>query len=66
MEKKKDLSLATNTVLARSLLLGTAAATASEPGGIIVRVSAANIDLNDESSSLKLNGTSLAGSGAEV
>ena len=66
MEKKKALSLAINTVLAGSLLLGTAAATAYEPGDIIVRAGAANVDPNDDSSKLKLNGTALPGSGAEV
>ncbi len=66
MEKKKALSLAINTVLAGSLLLGTAAATAYEPGDIIVRAGAANVDPNDDSSKLKLKGTALPGSGAEV
>lgn len=36
MEKKKALSLAIYTVLAGSLILGAAAATAYEAGGFIV------------------------------
>ena len=56
MEKKKALSLAINTVLAGSLLLDTAAATAYEPGDIIVRAGAANVDPNDDSDLINHSG----------
>lgn len=66
MEKKKALSLAISTVLAGSLLLGAASVTAYEAGDFIVRAGAANVDPNDDSDALELNGTPLAGTEAEV
>ncbi|MEH6528778.1 MAG: OmpW family outer membrane protein [Porticoccus sp.] len=66
MEKKKALSLAISTVLAGSLLLGAASVTAYEAGDFIVRAGAANVDPNDDSDALELNGTALAGTEAEV
>ena len=66
MEKKKALSLAINTVLAGSLLLGAASVTAYEAGDFIVRAGAANVDPNDDSDALELNGAALAGTEAEV
>jgi outer membrane protein len=49
MEKKKALSLAINTVLAGSLLLGAASVTAYEAGDFIVRAGAAKVDPDDDS-----------------
>jgi len=66
MENKRALSLAINTVLAGSLLLGTAGVTAHEAGDFIVRVGAAQVDPNDDSDALSLNGAVLAGTEAEV
>ncbi|MEH6617405.1 MAG: OmpW family outer membrane protein, partial [Porticoccus sp.] len=66
MEKKKALSLAISTVLAGSLLLSAASVTAYEAGDFIVRAGAANVDPNDDSDALELNGTALAGTEAEV
>ncbi|HEB28572.1 MAG TPA: outer membrane protein OmpW [Porticoccus sp.] len=66
MEKKKAISLAISTVLAGSLLLGAASVTAYEAGDFIVRAGAANVDPNDDSDALELNGAPLAGTEAEV
>jgi len=66
MENKRALSLAINTVLAGSLLLGTAGVTAHEAGDFIIRVGAAQVDPNDDSDALSLNGAVLAGTEAEV
>ena len=66
MEKKNALSLAISVVLAGSLLLGAASVTAYEAGDFIVRAGAANVDPNDDSDALELNGTALAGTEAEV
>ncbi len=66
MEKKRALTLAINTVLAGSLLLGAAGATAHEAGDFIVRAGAAQVDPNDDSDNLTLNGGVLPGTEAEV
>jgi outer membrane protein len=66
MEKKRALTLAFNTVLAGGLLLGAAGVTAHEAGDFIVRAGAAQVDPNDDSDALALNGTVLAGTEAEV
>jgi outer membrane protein len=66
MENKRALSLAINTVLAGSLLLGAASVSAHEAGEFIVRVGAAQVDPNDDSDALKLNGGVLTGTEAEV
>lgn len=66
MENKRALSLAINTVLAGSLLLGTVGVTAHEAGDFIIRVGAAQVDPNDDSDALSLNGAVLAGTEAEV
>ena len=66
MESKRALSLAISSVLAGGLLLGAAGVTAHEAGDFIVRAGAAQVDPNDDSDALKLNGTALAGTEAEV
>jgi outer membrane protein len=66
MEKKNVLSLAISIVLAGSLLLSAASVTAYEAGDFIVRAGAANVDPNDDSDALELNGAPLAGTEAEV
>lgn len=67
MRNKRALSLAINTVLAGGLLFGAATSvTAHEAGEFIVRVGAAQVDPNDDSDALSLNGTVLAGTEAEV
>ncbi|TNE93081.1 OmpW/AlkL family protein [Porticoccus sp.] len=66
MKKQKALSLAINTVLAGSLLMGATAAMAYEPGDFIVRAGAANVDPNDDSDALKLDGATLPGTEVEV
>ena len=66
MKKQKALSLAINAVLAGSLLMGATAAMAYQPGDFIVRAGAANVDPDDDSDALKLNGTVLSGTEAEV
>lgn len=66
MEKKRALSLAISSILASGLLLGAAGVTAHEAGDFIVRAGAAQVDPNDDSDALRLNGTALAGTEAEV
>ena len=66
MEKKRALSLAISSILASGLLLGAAGVTAHEAGDFIVRAGAAQGDPNDDSDALRLNGTALAGTEAEV
>lgn len=66
MKKQTALSLAINAVLVGSLLMGATAAMAYQPGDFIVRAGAANVDPNDDSDALKLNGATLAGTEAEV
>ncbi|TNF08330.1 MAG: outer membrane protein OmpW [Gammaproteobacteria bacterium] len=66
MRKQSALSLAINAVLAGSLLLGATAAMAYQPGDFIVRAGAANVDPEDDSDDLVLNGTTLGGTEAEV
>ena len=61
MEKKRALTLAFNTVLAGGLLFGAAGVTAHEAGDFIVRAGVAQVDPNDDSDALALNGTVLAG-----
>lgn len=66
MENKKALTLAMNTVLAGGLLLGAVGATAHEAGDFIVRAGAAQVDPNDDSDALAVNGAVLPGTEAEV
>lgn len=66
MENKKALTLAINTVLAGGLLLGAVGATAHEAGDFIVRAGAAQVDPNDDSDALAVNGVVLPGTEAEV
>ena len=66
MEKNKALSLAINAVLAGGLVMGAASVSAHEAGDFIVRVGAAQVDPNDDSDALTLNGAVLAGTEAEV
>ncbi len=66
MEKKKALSLAINAVMAGGLMLGAAGVSAHEAGDFIVRAGAAQVDPNDDSDALQLNGAVLAGTEAEV
>jgi outer membrane protein len=66
MEGKKSLSLAISSIFVGGLLLGAGGVTAHEAGDFIVRAGAAQVDPNDDSDALKLNGTSLAGTEAEV
>lgn len=68
MKKQTALSLAINAVLAGSLMMGATAAMAYEPGDFIVRAGAANVDPNEDSNALSLNGNpgTWPGSEAEV
>lgn len=66
MENKSALSLAISSILASGLLLGAVGVTAHEAGDFIVRAGAAQVDPNDDSDALRLNGTALAGTEAEV
>jgi outer membrane protein len=66
MEKKRALTLAINTVLAGGLLFGAAGVTAHEAGDFIVRAGIAQVDPNDDSDPLRVNGGVLAGTEAEV
>lgn len=66
MKKQKALSLAINAVLAGSLLMGATAAMAYQPGDFIVRAGAANVDPNDDSDALALNGNAATWPGSEA
>jgi len=66
MENKRALTLAINSVLAAGLLFGAASVSAYEAGDFIVRAGAAQVDPNDDSDPLKLNGGVLPGTEAEV
>jgi len=66
MKKQKALSLAINAVLAGSLLMGATATMAYQPGDFIVRAGAANVDPNDDSDALALNGNAATWPGSEA
>jgi outer membrane protein len=66
MENKRALTLAMNSVLAAGLLFGAASVSAYEAGDFIVRAGAAQVDPDDKSDDLQVNGVEVAGSGAEA
>lgn len=66
MKKQKALSLTINAVLAGTLLMGATAAMAYQPGDFIVRAGAANVDPNDDSDALALNGNAATWPGSEA
>lgn len=66
MKKQKALLLTINAVLAGTLLMGATAAMAYQPGDFIVRAGAANVDPNDDSDALALNGNAATWPGSEA
>ncbi len=66
MKKQKALSLAINAVMAGALLVGASGAMAYQAGDFIVRAGAANVDPNDDSDALALNGNAGTWPGSEA
>ena len=66
MKNKRALTLPMNSVLAAGLLFGAASVSGYEAGDFIVRAGAAQVDPDDKSDDLQVNGVEVAGSGAEA